>query len=59
MTLLMVTLFLGAIQLLSISIIAEYLAQIFEEIKCRPINIIKKITNDHRKEPRDWIGNEK
>jgi dolichol-phosphate mannosyltransferase len=56
MTLLMSILFLGAVQLLSLSIIAEYLAQIFEEIKMRPINIIKTILNDRRKTPREWMG---
>ncbi len=56
MTLLMVILFLGSIQLFCFSIIAEYLAQIFEEIKNRPINIVKGILNDQRKVPRTWLG---
>ena len=56
MTLLTAILFLGAIQLLCLSIIAEYLAQIFEEIKNRPINIVKEILNDQRETPREWIG---
>ncbi len=58
MTLLLLILFLGAVQLFCFSIIAEYLAQIFEEIKHRPINIVKRIVNDHRKVPRPWLGNE-
>lgn len=58
MTLLLIILFLGAVQLFCFSIIAEYLAQIFEEIKYRPMNIVKKIVNDHRKVPRQWLGNE-
>jgi dolichol-phosphate mannosyltransferase len=58
MTLLLIILFLGAVQLFCFSIVAEYLAQIFEEIKYRPINIVKKIVNDHRKVPRHWLGNE-
>jgi polyisoprenyl-phosphate glycosyltransferase len=58
MTLLIIILFLGAVQLFCFSIVAEYLAQIFEEIKFRPINIVKKIVNDHRKVPRHWFGNE-
>lgn len=57
MTLLLIILFLGAVQLFCFSIIAEYLAQIFEEIKCRPLNIVKSIVNDHRKVPRQWLGN--
>ena len=56
MTLLMVILFLGSIQLFCFSIIAEYLAQIFEEIKNRPINVVKGILNDQRKTPREWLG---
>lgn len=59
MTLLLIILFLGAVQLFCFSIVAEYLAQIFEEIKYRPINIVKQIVNDHRKVPRHWLGNER
>jgi hypothetical protein len=33
--------------------VAEYSA---EEIKYRPINIVKKIVNDHRKVPSQWFG---
>jgi dolichol-phosphate mannosyltransferase len=58
MTLLLIILFLGAVQLFCFSIVAEYLAQIFEEIKYRPINIVKHVVNDHRKIPRNWLGNE-
>jgi polyisoprenyl-phosphate glycosyltransferase len=58
MTLLLIILFLGAVQLFCFSIVAEYLAQIFEEIKCRPINIVKHVLNDHRSVPRHWLGNE-
>ena len=58
MTLLLIILFLGAVQLFCFSIVAEYLAQIFEEIKNRPINIVKHVVNDHRKIPRNWLGNE-
>jgi polyisoprenyl-phosphate glycosyltransferase len=57
MTLLLIILFLGAVQLFCFSIIAEYLAQIFEEIKYRPMNIVKGIVNDHRNVPRQWLGN--
>jgi dolichol-phosphate mannosyltransferase len=58
MTMLLIILFLGAVQLFCFSIVAEYLAQIFEEIKYRPINIVKHVVNDHRKVPRRWLGNE-
>lgn len=42
-TLLLITLFLGSIQLICFSIIAQYLGIIFEEIKGRPKYIIEKI----------------
>lgn len=58
MTMLLIILFLGAVQLFCFSIVAEYLAQIFEEIKYRPINIVKHVVNDHRKVSRRWLGNE-
>ena len=45
-TLFVLILFLGGIQLLSISVIAEYLAKIFLEVKRRPRYIIKKILNE-------------
>ncbi|MBU1177532.1 MAG: glycosyltransferase family 2 protein [Patescibacteria group bacterium] len=48
-TIIILVLFLGSIQLLCLSIIGEYLAKIFEEIKKRPKYIIKEILNDHRK----------
>lgn len=49
LTLLVFVLFLGAIQLLSLSVIAEYLARIFEEVKHRPAGIIEDIFNDYKK----------
>ena len=48
LTLLVAVLFLGAIQLLSLSIIAEYLGRIFEEVKQRPAFIVRDLLNDHR-----------
>jgi hypothetical protein len=48
MTLLVAVLFLGAVQLLSLSVIAEYLGKIFEEVKGRPQFIVKTLLNDHR-----------
>lgn len=44
-TIIVLILFLGGIQLLSLSVIAEYLAKIFIEIKGRPRYIIKKTYN--------------
>jgi len=48
-TLLIVVLFLGSIQLLALAIIGEYIARIFEETKQRPRYITKEILNDHKK----------
>ncbi len=48
-TVFVLVLFLGSIQLLSISIIAEYIGRIFEETKQRPRYITREILNDHRK----------
>ena len=49
MTLLVIVLFLSAIQLMAISVISEYLGRVFEEIKMRPRYISREIINDHRK----------
>lgn len=49
-TIIVLILFLGGLQLLSISIIGEYQAKIFEETKKRPKYIIKNILNDHKKD---------
>lgn len=49
LSLIVIVLFLGAIQLLSLSIIGEYLGKIFEEIKGRPQYVIREILNNHRK----------
>jgi dolichol-phosphate mannosyltransferase len=42
-TLLVVTLFVGGMQLLCFSVIAEYLGRIFEEVKGRPRFVVKNI----------------
>jgi dolichol-phosphate mannosyltransferase len=43
-TLLVAVLFLGAVQLLCLSIISEYIAKIFEEVKARPKYIVGTVT---------------
>ncbi|HZC07584.1 MAG TPA: glycosyltransferase family 2 protein, partial [Ktedonobacterales bacterium] len=47
-TLLLVVLFLGAVQLLCLSIIGAYLGKIFEEVKARPRFLVNDVLNDHR-----------
>ncbi len=47
-TLLVAILFLGAVQLLCFSIMSEYIAKIFEEVKARPKYIVRTITNSAR-----------
>ena len=42
-TILVVVLFIGAIQLLGISILGEYIGKIFEEVKQRPRYVVKSI----------------
>lgn len=44
-TLIVLVLFLGGIQLLSISILGEYVGRIFEEVKQRPMYVVKSIFN--------------
>jgi dolichol-phosphate mannosyltransferase len=47
-TLLVAVLFLGAVQLLSLSIIGTYVAKIFEEVKGRPLYVIDKVMHRNR-----------
>ena len=42
-TVLIVVLFIGAVQLLGISILGEYIGKIFEEVKQRPKYVVKSI----------------
>jgi len=44
MTQLILTLFIGGVQLLCLSVIAEYLGRIFEEVKGRPRFIVKSVS---------------
>ncbi|MBU0618610.1 glycosyltransferase family 2 protein [Patescibacteria group bacterium] len=46
LTALIATLFLGGIQLLSLSIIGQYLGRMFEEIKARPKYIVREVLNN-------------
>ena len=44
-TLIILILFMGGVQLLSLSVIAEYIAKMFLEVKGRPRYIVKKMVN--------------
>lgn len=44
-TIIIVCLFLGSIQLLSLAFIAEYIGKIFEEVKHRPLYVVAKTLN--------------
>lgn len=44
-TIILLILFFGSLQLMSISILGEYLGRIFEEVKRRPTFVIKEILN--------------
>lgn len=48
-SILIAILFFGALQLLGISILGEYMGKIFEEVKGRPKYIVKSVFNDPRK----------
>ena len=48
-TILIVVLFLGAIQLLGISVLGEYIAKIFEEVKGRPKFVVKSVFRNIKK----------
>ncbi len=48
-TVFVLVLFLGSVQLLCVSIIAEYIGRIFEETKGRPRYVTRDIINDHKK----------
>ena len=48
LTLYILVLFFGGIQMLSLSIVGEYIGKIFDEVKNRPHAVIKEIIHDHR-----------
>lgn len=48
-TIIIAILFIGAVQMLSISIIGQYVGKIFEEVKRRPKYIVKDIINKPKK----------
>lgn len=48
-TLYLLVLFFGGLQLLCLSIIGEYIGKIFDEAKHRPHAVIESILNDHRR----------
>tara|TARA_B100000767_G_C19758527_1_gene534100 strand:+ start:1737 stop:2684 length:948 start_codon:yes stop_codon:yes gene_type:complete len=48
-TLIVLILFMGGVQLLSVSILSEYIGKILEETKKRPNFIVKKILNNKKK----------
>ena len=52
-TIIVLVLFLGGVQLLSISFLAEYIGKILEETKSRPKFIVKEIINDNRTDKKD------
>ncbi|MBI4689207.1 MAG: glycosyltransferase family 2 protein [Nitrospirae bacterium] len=56
MTLIGLLLGIGTIIMFSLGIIGEYLGRLFIEIKNRPQPVIRTLINDHRAEPRQWLG---
>lgn len=49
MTILIAVLFIGSVQLVSLTLISEYIRRIFEEVKNRPEAIVKEVINNHKK----------
>lgn len=47
-SLMVIMVFLGSVQLLSLSILTEYISRIFEEVKQRPKYIVEEILNDRK-----------
>ena len=51
-TIIILVLFMGGVQLFAVSILGEYISKIFEEVKQRPLYIVRSILNDPRKKAR-------
>jgi dolichol-phosphate mannosyltransferase len=49
-TILLAVLFLGGMQLFCLAIIGDYLGRVFEEVKQRPLYLVKSIFNEPKKE---------
>ena len=49
-TLVTLVLFLGGVQLIAIGLLGEYLARIYDEVKQRPLFIVRKGYGIHREE---------
>ena len=47
-TVVLITLFMGGVQLLGIAIIGEYLRRMFVEVKGRPRFVVRDVLNDDR-----------
>jgi len=51
LTMLVAILVLGAVQLICLGVVADYLGRIFEEVKQRPQYLVRSVVNDHRSGP--------
>jgi dolichol-phosphate mannosyltransferase len=51
LTLLTAVLFMGGVQLLCLAIIGDYLGRVFEEVKQRPLYVVKSILNAPTRQP--------
>jgi polyisoprenyl-phosphate glycosyltransferase len=56
MTLLCLILGLGAVNMIALAVIGQYVGRLFLEIKNRPQPVIRTLVNDHRENPFPWLG---